>query len=89
MIMLSLLKQFLDQDCDAGVRQKLLTEINKHSTVKTDVVREFNFNRFNVHLDFRNGSARIEDELDKSEAGSCMVPIADFSSALNEHRPQR
>lgn len=85
----SLLRQFLAQDCDSQVRQKLLAEINSHGAVRTDVVREFNFNRFNVYLDFQNGSVRVEDELDTTEAGSCYMPIADFARALTTHKPQR
>jgi len=87
--MLSLLKQFLEEDCDAGIRQMLLTEINRHATVRTAVVREFNFNRFDVYLDFQSESVRVDDDLDTSEAGSCTIPMTDFASALNEHKPRR
>lgn len=89
MIMHGLLKEFLEQDCDAAVHQKLIAEITRHGAVRTEVVREFTFNRFNICLDFQNGNVRVEDELDTSEAGSCSVSLADFASALNEHEPQR
>jgi len=83
-----LLNEFLAQDCDATVRQKLLAEIAKHDATRVDVVREFTLNRFNVRLDFRAGEVKVEDELDASELGSCSLPLAEFTAALNSHKPQ-
>ena len=84
-----LLNEFMAQDCDAAVRQRLLAEITKHGEARAGVVREFNFNRFNIYLDFRGGKVRIEDELDVSEMGSHTISIAEFTAVLNSHRSQR
>jgi len=84
-----LLSEFFDLDCDATVRQILLAEIRTHGTEKTDVVREFNFNQFNIYLDFQNRQVKVEDELDVSEQGSCFVSLAEFAAALNDHKPLR
>jgi hypothetical protein len=88
MIMPPLLSEFLAQDCDPTIRQKLLAEIGKHGTAKADVVRDFNFNRFNVQLDFQSGVVKVEDELNTSEQGSCSVSLSDFATALDKHKPQ-
>ena len=84
-----LLNEFLAQDCDAAVRQKLLAEITTHGATRVDVVREFTLNRFNVRLDFQGGEVKVEDELDTSEQGSCSLSLAEFTTALNSHKPQR
>lgn len=84
-----LLNEFLAEDCEEHVRKMLISEINTYFTTKADVVREFTFNRFNVRLNFQDGSAKIEDELDTSEDGSFSFSLAEFVAALNSHKPQR
>lgn len=86
--MADLLKDFLRRDCNETVHQTLLAEIGKYGPAKADVVRDFNFNRFNVHLDFQNGNVRLDDELDTSEQGSCSISLSDFVAALNREKPE-
>jgi hypothetical protein len=77
-----LLGEFLALECDTGIRQMLLAEIGKHGAVKADVVREFNFNVFDVRLDFLAGSVTIYDVLDAKR--ECVVTLPEFMAALNE-----
>jgi hypothetical protein len=84
--MCQLLADFLLEDCDSAVRQKLRNAI-KEGGANTGLVREFTFNRFNVTLDFAAGNVRIEDELDTSERGLCWVSLSDFSTAVGQHKP--
>jgi hypothetical protein len=82
-----LLDEFLALDCDTAIRQMLLAEISKHAAAKADVVREFNFNQFNVRLDFQASEVTIDDELDIER--KCVVALPAFMAALSEHKPQR
>lgn len=82
-----LLQEFLSQDCDAAIKQKLLDEIAEHGAARVDVVREYTFNRFNVHLDFQKQEAVIDDELDVSADGSCRLSLDEFAAALGKHHP--
>jgi hypothetical protein len=45
--------------------------------------RRYEFNRFEIALDFDEGNVIIEDVLDASEAGAQRVSIAEFSAALS------
>jgi hypothetical protein len=80
-----LMNEFFAEDCDAAVRQELVGEINR--SVSTDVTREYTFNRFNLRMNFRDGTVLIGDELNVSDEGSCSLSLEEFSvvlSALSE-----
>ena len=85
----ALLKEFLAEECDAAVREKLIAEITQHGAARANVVREFAFNRFNIRIDFEGEEVRIEDDLDTREQGSCSISLAEFAATLNSHEPTR
>ena len=89
MIIPRLLREFIEEESEEAVRHQLLAEIATHGTTKTEVLREFTYNRFNVYLDFERQEARIEDELDVSDEGTCSMSLAEFATALTRLRPHR
>jgi hypothetical protein len=83
MIIPRLMREFIEEECGTAIRHQLLAEIGKHGATKAEVLREFNYNRFNVYLDFERQEARIQDELDVSNEGTCSMSLAEFAAALN------
>jgi hypothetical protein len=80
---LTLIEQFQRYELDPVVRQRL-QEALKRGTNGTRLRDEFDFNRFNVLLDFEQGTVVIEDDLDVSPAGRVEFPIAEFERLLDE-----
>jgi hypothetical protein len=79
---MSILDDFLSQDCDVHARREILHDIGRYSESNADVNRDYTFNRFVLHLDFRRKEAIIEDDLDASESGVLRLPLVEFASAL-------
>jgi hypothetical protein len=72
----SLFEQFLHEECTANVR-----ELIRNAAAESDqgqARREFEFNRFNLSLDFESGTATIEDETDVSEKGSVSIALSEL-----------
>jgi hypothetical protein len=46
-------------------------------------IRHFNFNIFDITIDHELGTVVIEDDLDVTEAGTLVVSIAEFITALD------
>lgn len=74
-----LLELFLEEDCDRHAQSVLLTAIKVKSG--TAVVEDFTFNRFNVRLDFIDGVAVIDDELNPAD-GECRLPLNRFAALV-------
>jgi hypothetical protein len=76
----SLLEQFLNEECTPHVR-KLICEaaLNREPTHTT---KEFEFNRFNLKLDFAGGRAILDDELDVRASGSAETSIDELLTLL-------
>lgn len=75
-----LLKEFLEEDCDALTAKRLLEQIREHEG--SDVCRDHTFNRFNLCLDFAENKVRIEDDLNPGAEGQSEMPLAEFKFAL-------
>jgi hypothetical protein len=74
-----LLKLFLDQDCDQHVQSAILETIK--TKTGTDGIEDFTFNRFNVHLDFANDQAAIDDDLNP-DYDECRLSLNDFAALV-------
>lgn len=85
----TLLSEFLAEDCDSTVRGQLLAALDQHKTSQGSVLREFNFNRFNIHFDLTQNLVTVDDELDTGESGSCTISLTAFVAALQAHTPRR
>lgn len=75
-----LLREFLDEDCDAPTTQRLLEKIREHEG--SNISRDYTFNRFNLCLDFSEKRVRIEDDLNPGAEGETELSLAVFKSAL-------
>jgi hypothetical protein len=72
----SLFEQFLSEECTPEVR-KLVTDAAAHP-VSARSKQEFEFNRFDLVLDFDKGTATIQDVTDTSDNGSMSVTISEL-----------
>lgn len=74
----TLLEQFLAEEVNEYVRALLRQAVNDDVTVS----KRFEFNRFEVTIDRKDGSVLIEDVLDAAVTGALRMPIAEFGAAL-------
>jgi len=68
-----LIKQFIEQELNDEVRGVLWTALAQRSPSK--VLDRFDFNRFEVVIDYENALVRIADDLDVSSAGTAEIPL--------------
>lgn len=61
--MASLLEQFAAEDATPHVRQLIVDAVHERDTNPARERTQFNFNRFNIDIDFVSGTVLIEDEL--------------------------
>jgi hypothetical protein len=76
----TLLEQFLSEECTPYVRQMILAAVETRRTQMRTL--DFEFNRFNLKLDFDAEQATVSDETDVSEAGLLEVPLSLFLTAI-------
>ena len=75
---LSLLDQFLAEECSSYVRQLLESAIKDASNLRP----HFEFNRFEVTVNRDAASVIIEDVLDATDSGSQQLSLSDFVKVL-------
>lgn len=75
-----LIIEFFNEDGDEYSCNLLLKCISKFKD--KDYQEEFNFNRFNITLNFNTNVALIQDEFDTSEAGELEVSLSVFENQL-------
>jgi hypothetical protein len=76
-----LLEEFLTHDCSQYERTVLLSAMD--AKAGRDHIAAFNFNRFNIRLDFGQDKAVIDDELNPAD-GECIVSIDLFRKRLEQ-----
>lgn len=76
----SLLEQFLREECTPAVRALICGAASAAGAGLAS--RQFEFNRFNLVLDFEAGVAVLDDELDTGPAGSMRMPMDVLIAAL-------
>jgi len=76
----SLLQQFLKEECTPHVRKLICEAALNRDPAKTS--EEFEFNRFNLRLDFAGGLAILDDELDVSASGSAELSVDELLAVL-------
>jgi len=77
----SLLQQFLEEECDAGVCRMIEAAINPTAAP----TKHFEFNRFDVTIRRAEGTVTLDDDLDVSETGTQHVAFTDFVAAFELH----
>jgi hypothetical protein len=80
---MTLLKQFLIEECTSSVRKLILDAIEVGNSRTGTRSEHFEFNRFEVTCDFEQGIVLIEDVLDPTEAGRQRVSLEEFSAVLS------
>ena len=73
----TLIEQFVREELTVDVRQ-LLKEALAREPEGAKLRSEFQFNRFNVVLDFERMIAVVEDDLDVSPAGTAEIQTGTF-----------
>jgi hypothetical protein len=75
------LSEFLSEDGDAYARQQLVAAMREGKLVGR-VLQKFNFNRFNVSLDFAAEEVVIEDDLTPGPDGEWKLAMSEFEKIL-------
>jgi acetyl/propionyl-CoA carboxylase alpha subunit len=78
-----LLKQFLEQEATPYVRKLIFETVIKHAEKPEEIIRRFEFNRFEITLNFSDRSVLIEDVLESGPHGEMMIEMDEFMRALD------
>ncbi|WP_018413105.1 hypothetical protein [Methyloversatilis thermotolerans] len=82
--MSDLLLKFLSEEATPHVRKLILDAVDEHSGLKQRDRCRFEFNRFEVTLDFVNDMAKLEDVLDPELSGEFRLRLGEFVHRLSE-----
>ncbi|PYB72720.1 hypothetical protein [Pseudomonas soli] len=77
----SLMEQFIAQELNASVRSVLNGAIAERAGSDNVLIREFEFNCFDVILDFERGVVRLQDALSSGVENYTELLLSDFISA--------
>ena len=80
----SLLNQFLREEASAHFRGLILDAVREHERRSNEAQKKFEFNRFEVTLDFIGDVALIEDVLDPAWSGEVRLQLGKFISCLSQ-----
>jgi uncharacterized protein (DUF1786 family) len=81
--MQALLEQFFNEEASSYVRSLILMAVQEHEWHPDVERRKFEFNRFEITLDFIGDFALIEDVLDPAPSGEVRVKLGDFLGRLS------
>lgn len=77
----SLMEQFIAQELNANVRSVLNGALEERARSDKVLIREFEFNCFDVVLDFERGVVKLQDALSSGVESSTELPMSYFISA--------
>lgn len=80
----SLLEHFLREEATSYVRGLIVDAVHEHDKRSTEAQKKFEFNRFEVTLDFIGDIALIEDVLDPASSGEVRLQLGEFISCLSQ-----
>jgi hypothetical protein len=81
-MMNSVLKQFLAEEAVPYVRNLIFAAVDEHEKNPSEFQRRFEFNRFDVTLNYAKSTVLIEDVLDSEASGEVTLPIKEFMFIL-------
>lgn len=81
----SLREQFISHELNASVRSVLNGALDKRVGSDDVLLREFEFNCFDVVLDFARGVVRLQGALSSGVESSTELPLPDFIFACGLH----
>lgn len=79
----TLIKRFVAQELDASVRSILKDAFDERMRSKSVRLREFEFNYFDVSLDFEKGIVTLQDVRCAGESSFLDIPMRDFISVCD------
>jgi hypothetical protein len=88
--MASLLEQFVEEEATPYVRGLILEAVRERESNSARELTHFNFNRFDITLDFVSGTVLIEDELNFDPvANEARLSISEFVRYLSSEPEPR
>jgi hypothetical protein len=79
----SVLQRFLAEEASPYVRKLIADAMSEHGARPAEVQKRFEFNCFEVTLDFAGNAALIEDVLDPDVSGSFRLQLDEFLRCLS------
>ena len=79
----TLIERFVVQELDDSVRSILKDTFDERMRSKSVLLRAFEFNCFDVSLDFEKGIVTLQDVLSSGDSKFLDIPIRDFISACS------
>ena len=76
----TLIERFVVQELDDSVRSVLKDAFDERKRSVSVLLREFEFNCFDVSLDFEKGTVTLQDALSSEEGSFLNLPMRDFIS---------
>ena len=70
-----ILEQFLAEEAVPYVRKLIFDAVNEHQTRPNEIQKQFEFNRFELTLNFENKTVLIEDILQPSPNGEVRLGL--------------
>ena len=83
----TIIERFVAQELGDGVRSILKDAFDERICSASVLFREFEFNCFDVSLDFEKGIVTLRDVLSAEESSFLDIPIRDFISACGLNVP--
>lgn len=79
----NLLNRFIDEECNDAIKSSLIADIENEKLNKNREIKEYNFNIFNIYVNFKIGKVIIEDEISHFDVnGQFEVSLTDFVNSL-------
>lgn len=83
----NLLEVYLaSEDCTENIRRMLMEEIENMKAADFGIIREYEFNRFNLRMDSEKNEALIEDDLMMEEPDQIVIDLDEFYEALSKRQ---
>ncbi len=77
----TLIERFVNQELDDSVRSILKSAFEERICSERVLLREFEFNCFDISMDFEKGIVTLQDALSAGENSFLDMPIREFISA--------
>ncbi len=77
----TLIERFIDQELDDSIRSILKDAFDERMRSESVLLSEFEFNCFDVALDFEKDIVMLQDVLSAGGSSSLDIPMCDFISA--------
>ena len=85
MMMNSVLKQFLAEEAVPYVKNLIFDAVDEHEKNPGEFQKRFEFNRFDVALDYAKSTVSIEDVLDSEASEENTLSLNDFLLILADN----